>query len=197
MAECYKCKVVLPGNWVISGNNKYGRYVGVYGCFLFPDSHPPQNTWVYSYCFDCWKNEIANNLQKWGIKDTQYEQALEKTKQAETNLQSEKKERDQVIKEKEELKKVIKEKESRINTLEQRIVELESGQKSVDTIYEQAGLQKIVDFIQKLPKDDLEVIKELGFNDDIIKSQLTKYPFFLFLYFLIFLILFYFLIFLI
>jgi len=96
---------------------------------------------------DCWKTQIANNLAKWGIQDS----AAEKIKELEASLQNERKERDE---------------------LAQRVVLLEADQKLVDKVCRQAGLQKVLEFIRKLPNDDLQVMKQLGFNDVIDTNSL-------------------------
>jgi len=49
---------------------------------------------------------------------------------------------------------------------------LEADQKLVDKVYRQAGLQKLLEFIRKLPNDDLQVMKQHGFNNVIDTNSL-------------------------
>eukprot|EP01112_Ceratiomyxa_fruticulosa_P015065 TRINITY_DN4386_c0_g1_i1.p1 TRINITY_DN4386_c0_g1~~TRINITY_DN4386_c0_g1_i1.p1 ORF type:complete len:211 (-),score=74.95 TRINITY_DN4386_c0_g1_i1:31-663(-) len=84
--------------------------------------------------------------------------------------------------------------------LAQRVIELEKnqqkkGKEDMSKVYQKGGLQKVVQFIQQLPSDDLQTLKQHGFKDidinelekifidateefsNAIKDDLTKYPF--------------------
>jgi len=94
MAECNSCHTALAGTWnMTSAGPPYertGRYLGITNGYLFNI----QSNWVYCYCLDCWKVQLAATVTSLNLPQAQEVATLQQQKntltQDNTNLQQQK-----------------------------------------------------------------------------------------------------------
>eukprot|EP01112_Ceratiomyxa_fruticulosa_P021547 TRINITY_DN7619_c0_g1_i2.p1 TRINITY_DN7619_c0_g1~~TRINITY_DN7619_c0_g1_i2.p1 ORF type:complete len:267 (-),score=48.66 TRINITY_DN7619_c0_g1_i2:194-994(-) len=177
MAQCYKCKIGLKGEWEITESKlefkNYGRFLGVNAWFVSDEAK-----WVYCYCEKCFK-ELVCFGPSLKDKDKKIQQLADEKNNATENLHKKisvleenikvlSREMNSLKKERDTFKHECETKQRQLT--EQRHI----YQQAKNNIYSLPEVSELIKIMNEIPKEDLLFLTESGLNCDVIKMVEEK-----------------------